>query len=42
MFEYVNIIVSILIFLITFWIMITEKAHMAVITFFGAVVMAIA
>jgi hypothetical protein len=40
MFEYVNIIVSILIFLATFWVMITEKAHMAVITFFGAVIMA--
>jgi hypothetical protein len=41
MFEYTNIIVSILIFLATFWVMITEKAHRAVIAFFGAVIMAI-
>jgi Na+/H+ antiporter NhaD/arsenite permease-like protein len=40
MFEYLNIIVSLLIFVATFWVMITEKAHMAVITFFGAVIMA--
>lgn len=41
MFEYINIIVSIVIFLATFWVMITEKAHRAVIAFFGAVIMAI-
>lgn len=41
MFEYTNLIVSILIFLATFWVMITEKAHRAVIAFFGAVIMAI-
>jgi Na+/H+ antiporter NhaD/arsenite permease-like protein len=41
MFEHINIIVSIVIFLATFWVMITEKAHRAVIAFFGAVIMAV-
>jgi hypothetical protein len=41
MLEHINIIVSIIIFLATFWVMITEKAHRAVIAFFGAVVMSI-
>ena len=41
MFEYINIIASGVIFLATFWVMITEKAHRSVIAFFGAVVMAI-
>mgnify|MGYP001942876509 FL=1 len=41
MLEYINIIVSLVIFLATFWVMITEKAHRAVIAFFGAVMMAI-
>lgn len=41
MFENINSIVSIIIFLATFWVMITEKAHRAVIAFFGAVVMSI-
>lgn len=41
MFEHINIIISIIIFLATFWVMITEKAHRAVIAFFGAVIMAV-
>jgi len=41
MFEHINIILSVLIFLATFWVIITEKAHRAIIAFFGAVIMAI-
>jgi len=41
MLEHLNIIVSIIIFLTTFWVMITEKAHRAVIAFFGAVIMSV-
>lgn len=41
MIENLNMIVSITIFLVTFWVMITEKAHRAVIAFYGAVIMSI-
>ncbi|MCP4523149.1 MAG: ArsB/NhaD family transporter [Candidatus Gracilibacteria bacterium] len=41
MFENINIWISGLIFLATFWVMITETAHRAVIAFFGAIIMAI-
>lgn len=34
-----HIIISLIIFFATFWVMITEKAHRAVIAFFGAVIM---
>jgi len=41
MFENLNLWVSLIIFFATFWVMITEKAHRAVIAFFGAVTMAV-
>ncbi len=37
--DYLQIIVSLVIFLTTFWIIITEKANRSVIAFFGAVIM---
>jgi Na+/H+ antiporter NhaD/arsenite permease-like protein len=41
MFDNLEIWVSVIIFLATFWVMITEKAHRAVTAFFGAVIMSI-
>ena len=41
MLENYQIIITLLIFFSTFWVMITEKAHRSVIAFFGAVVMGI-
>lgn len=41
MLENYQLIITLIIFFATFWVMITEKAHRSVIAFFGAVVMGI-